>query len=177
MKKISNQQSAIKSFILFLTLGIAIAGCKVYSFTGASVSPDLKTLTVEDFVNKSQNGNTAITQDLTVKLQNRLVQETPLRLTTSGGDLEITGYLTGYFVSTQAPSGGNNTLGSLNRLTMTVSVKCTNNIKEADSWEQNFTRFADFSSDTPITQVERELWDVINRQIADDIFNRTFVNW
>jgi hypothetical protein len=151
--------------------------CKVYSFTGASVSPELKTLTVEDFVNKSQNGNTAITQDLTVRLQNRLVQETPLRLTPTDGDLELSGYLANYIVSTQAPSGGNNTLGSLNRLTMSVSVKCTNNKKENDSWEQTFTRFADFPSTTPVTQVERELWGVINQQIADDIFNRTFVNW
>ena len=181
MKKVVFQKFNLKKAIFLLTmvygLWTILPSCKVYSFTGASVSPDLKTLSIENFTNKSQNGNTAISQDLTDKLKNRLVQETPLRLLPANGDLQLKGYLASYVVTTQAPTGGSNTLGALGRLTMTVKVECTNNKNDKDSWEQSFTRFADFPSTTPITQVERELWDVINRQIVDDIFNRAFVNW
>lgn len=164
-------------YIGLFVIWIGFSSCKVYSFTGASVSPEWKTISIQNFANKSQNANTAITQDLTDKLKNRLVQETPLRMVPSGGDLEISGTLISYQVSAQAPAGGTQTLGTVGRLTMTVKVSCVNNKNEKESWEQTFSRFADFPSATPITQVERELWDVINRQLADDIFNRTFVNW
>jgi hypothetical protein len=181
MKASTGKSAAILHFMaymLMLTVPWCLwSSCKVYSFTGASVSPDLKTLSIQNFLNKSQNANTAISQDLTDKLKNRLVQETPLRMVPANGDLEISGILTSYLVSTQAPTGGNQTLGAVGRLTMTVKVTCINNKNEKQSWEESFTRFADFPSTTPITQIERELWDVINRQLADDIFNRTFVNW
>jgi DNA-directed RNA polymerase subunit M/transcription elongation factor TFIIS len=176
-KIINHKYYGLWTIAYALMLSFIISGCKVYSFTGASVSPDLKTLSIESFLNKSQNANTAISQDLTDKLKNRLVQETPLRLIPANGDLEIKGYISNYITNSQAPVGGNNTLGALQRLTITVKVECSNKKNEKDSWEQSFTRFADFPSTTPITQVERELWDVINRQIVDDIFNRAFVNW
>jgi DNA-directed RNA polymerase subunit M/transcription elongation factor TFIIS len=181
MKKTSSLATRPLSLLILWTMVCGLwtifPSCKVYTFTGASVSPDLKTLSIQNFTNKSQNANTAITQDLTDKLKNRLVQETPLRMIPSNGDLEIKGTLVNYAVSTQAPTGGTNTLGAIGRLTMTVKVECANNKNDKESWEQTFTRFADFPSTTPVTQVERELWDVINRQIVDDIFNRAFVNW
>ncbi len=177
-----NQKSEIRNQKLYslwtvLLLTITLCSCKVYTFTGASVSPDLKSISIENFINRSQNGNTAITQDLTDKLKNRLVQETPLRLVNADGDLQFKGVLTGYVVSSQAPTGGATPLGAINRLTMTVTVECINNNNDELSWSAPFSRFADYPSTTNLLQVERELWDNINRQIVDDIFNRAFVNW
>jgi len=159
-----------------ITLTTILNACKIYSFTGASVSPDLKTITVENFVNKSQNGNTSITQDLTDKLRNRFVAETPLKITTVNPDLEMKGTLVNYAVSSQAATGGVG-LAALNRLTLTVRVEFTNNKNEVENWEQSFSRFADYPSTSNLLQVERELIEDINRQISDDIFNRAFVNW
>ncbi len=161
--------------VLFL-IAISYSSCKIYSFTGASVSPDLKTIAVENFVNKSQNGNTSITQDLTDKLRNRFVAETPLKITTVDPDLEMKGTLVNYAVSSQAATGGVG-LAALNRLTLTVRVEFTNNKNEAENWEQSFSRFADYPSTSNLLQVERELIEDINRQLSDDIFNRAFVNW
>lgn len=159
-----------------LLISIILNSCKIYSFTGASVSADLKTIAVENFVNKSQNGNTFITQDLTDKLKNRFVNETPLKLTNIDADIEIKGTLLNYAVSSQAPTGGTS-LAALNRLTLTVKVEFINNKNEQENWEQNFSRFADYPSTSNLLQVERELVDDINRQLSDDIFNKAFVNW
>jgi hypothetical protein len=159
-----------------LLIAITFSSCKIYSFTGASVSPDLKTIAVENFVNKSQNGNTFITQDLTDKLKNRFVNETPLKITTVDPDLEMKGALINYAVSSQAATGGVG-LAALNRLTLTVKVEFINNKDDKLNWDENFTRFADYPSTSNLLQVERELVEDINRQISDDIFNRAFVNW
>lgn len=163
-------------FCFYLLLLCASSSCKIYSFTGASVSPDLKTMYIENFVNTSQNGNTAITQDLTDKLKNRFVAQTPLKLSEIDPDIEIKGRLTAYTLSSQAPPGGA-ALASINRLTFTVSVEFINNKNEGENWQQNFSRFAEFSSELNLLTVENELIEIINNQIVDDIFNRAFANW
>lgn len=165
-----------KNIIILSMLCYYASGCKVYSLTGASVSPDLKTISIETFSNKSQNGNTFITQDLTDKLKNRFLQETPLKLVNADGDVHFKGTLVGYTVASQAPTGGNS-LAALNRLTLTVKIEFVNSKNEKENWEQSFNRFADFPSSSNLLQVERGLINDINTQLADDIFNKAFVNW
>lgn len=77
MRAISRQLSGISfSLAAFCSLSVffsLMSSCKVYSFTGASVSPDIKTVTVQNFGNQSENGNTAIGQNLTDQLKNRFI--------------------------------------------------------------------------------------------------------
>lgn len=161
---------------LIISFLFLFSSCKTYSFTGASVSPDLKTIYIDNFINTSQNGNTAITQNLTDKLKNRFVAQTPLKISELDPDIEIKGQLTQYALSSQAPPGGA-ALASISRLTFTVSVEFINNKNEAENWQQNFSRFAEFPSDQNLLSVENELIESINIQLVDDIFNRAFANW
>src|SRR5687768_1581262 len=107
---------------------MTITSCGVYSFTGASIPPEVKTVTVQSFGNLSENGNTAINQSLTDLLKNKFLTETNLKLINSGGDIEFTGVITGYSIRGEAPTGDETT--AINRLTIEVKVDYFNKLDE-----------------------------------------------
>ena len=164
-------------FLLLLSSVVCclMTSCKVYSFTGASIAPDIKSVTIENFSNQSENGNSAVNQNLTDLLKNKFLSETNLNLANSGGDIEFSGAVTGYSIRGQAPTADQTT--ALNRLTITVKVDYLNNVNEKENWSQTFTRYADYESTQNLADVERQLVNDINTQIAEDIFNKAFVNW
>ncbi len=154
---------------------LSIAGCKVYSFTGASVAPGIKTVSVLNFVNQSENGNTVISQNLTDRIKDKFISETNLTMVNQGGDIEFSGIITGYSVKGQAPTADQTT--ALNRLTITVKVDYVNRVNEKENWSQTFSRYNDYESTKNLAEVEQQLLTDINSQLAEDIFNRAFVNW
>ena len=56
-------------------------------------------------------------------------------------------------------------------------IKLSNRITEKSSFTQTFTRFSDFDATQILQNVENQLIDDIGTQLADDIFNKAFVNW
>lgn len=162
-------------FFLLVILSVQFTSCKVYSFTGASISPDIKSVTVKNFINQSENGNTAVSQNLTDQLKDKFLSETNLKLTNSGGDVEFSGFITGYSIKGQAPTANQTT--AINRLTITVKVEYLNHMDEKESWSHTFTRYSDYESTLNLADVERQLVADINKQIAEDVFNKAFVNW
>jgi hypothetical protein len=161
--------------LLIFGFCVWIGGCKVYSFTGASVSPDIKTVNVVNFNNQSENGNTAISQNLTDQLKDKFISETNLTMVSSGGDIEFHGTVTGYSIHGQAPTGEQTT--AINRLTITVKVDYFNRHNEKENWSQSFSRYGDYESTKNLVDVEQQLYSDINSQLAEDIFNKAFVNW
>lgn len=152
-----------------------MTSCKVYSFTGASIAPDIKTVTVNNFANQSENANMTVGQSLTDLLKNKFLNETNLNLANSGGDVEFSGVITNYSIRGQAPTADQTT--ALNRLTITVKVDYRNNINEKENWSQIFSRYFDYESTQNLADVEAQLINDINTQLAEDIFNKAFVNW
>jgi len=71
---------------------------------------------------------------------------------------------------------GNET-SAKNRLTVTVNIQFENSKNEKANFTQSFTRFADFNASQNIQSVETQLINTISEQLADDIFNKAFVNW
>ena len=67
-------------------------------------------------------------------------------------DLQFEGSITGYDVRPVAIQA--NETASLNRLTITVNVIYKNTFDEKKNFEQNFTRFADYSSAEQFSTVE-----------------------
>lgn len=151
------------------------SGCGIYSFTGASVSPDIKTVSIQYFQNNAPLIQPRLSQIFTEALRERFVSQTNLSLITKNGDLNFEGSITGYGVQPVAIQG--NDQAALNRLTITVSVKFTNTKSEKQSYETSFSRFADYSSATELTSVEEELMKNITDQLVGDIFNKAMVNW
>ena len=166
------KKTIVAASILFLLL----TACKVnYSFTGASISPDVKTMTIGNFANKAPTVVPTLSRDFTEALRDYFTSNTNLSLVEHGGDLSITGSITGYSVIPVAIQG--NETAALNRLTITVAVKFTNRTNEKQNYETTFSRYQDYSSQQPLVAVQASLITVINEQLAQDIFNKSVANW
>jgi hypothetical protein len=92
----------------------------------------------------------------------------------SGGDVQFEGAITAYGVSPASLSAGDKT--AANRLTITLKVIFTNSKNPKDSYEQSFTRYADFTNPS-LQAVENDLIEQITKQLVEDIYNKTFINW
>jgi hypothetical protein len=147
----------------------------MYSFTGASISPDDKTVTVQYFPNNAPLIQPSLSQVFTEKLKDKFVSQTNLNLVNKGGDLYFEGAITGYDIKPMAIQG--NDQAALNRLTITVSVKFVNKKDEKRSYETSFTRYTDYASTINLSTVEDDLIKDVTTQLVGDIFNKAFINW
>lgn len=164
-----------KLFYIFLLSLPVLQSCGGgYSFTGGSVG-DAKTISVEYFLNKALLVNPNLSQRLTEEVKDIFIQQTPLELSDGKTDLVVEGTIVGYEVRPMSAQG--NETASQSRFTITVRVKFTNNLEPEKSYEETMTRFRDFSSENLFSDVEDELMNEINKELAEDIMNRAIANW
>lgn len=155
---------------------LVLAACKVnYSFSGASVSPDVKTVSIQYFKNKASLAPPTLSQSLTEALKDIFTSQTNLGIISRDGDLNFEGEITNYLAAPVALQA--NDQAALNRLTITVNVRFTNVKDEKQKFETSFSRFADFPSSKPIESVQDDLIRQINEQLVQDIFNKAMINW
>ena len=143
--------------------------------SGASIAPDVKTISVKYFNKTASLGPSSLSQTFTEKLKDKFLTQTSLTLTNSNADLTLEGGITGYVITPQAIQ--TNETAAVNRLSITVNVKFTNIKDEKQNYETTFTRYAEYPSSQNITDVEDQLITVINEQLVDDIFNKSVINW
>ena len=162
---------------IFATIIVSISpSCKIsYSFTGANLSPDVKTFSVYYFPNRARLVNPTLSQNLTEQLREKLQRQTSLNEMSENGDIEFEGQITGYEFRPMAVQKDD--LSSQTRLTITIKVKYTNHKVPEDDFETNFTAYEDFDSSLPISSVEDELTTAIIEKLTEDIFNATIANW
>ena len=159
-----------------IVLGAFVQGCKVnYSFTGANLSPDIKTFTVYYFPNRARLVNPTLSQNFTERLKAKLQRQTSLDELEDGGDIEFEGQITGYEV--RPMSIQKDDMAAQNRLTITVKVKYTNNKVPDESFEKSFSAFDDFDSSLTLDAIESALVPDIIKKLNEDIFNATIANW
>lgn len=162
--------------VFFISLVTIMPGCKInYSFTGANLSPEIKTFTVYYFPNRARLVNPTLSQTFTEDLKAKLQRQTSLDELADSGDLEFEGQITGYEV--RPMSIQKDDLAAQNRLTITVKVKYTNNKDPEQSFEQSFSSFEDFNSALSLADIEGALVPDIVRKLHEDIFNATIANW
>jgi hypothetical protein len=173
MKKIADILLGVLMVAFMLT---AVTACKIYSFSGANINPNIKSMSIAYFNNDSGNGP-AIASDLfTNALKEKMLNSTTLRFENFDGDVQFEGRIVGYNYSIQAPTGGQ--ASDLRRITITVMVTFINNIEPDNGFENmRFTRFADFPVNENLEAIEERLIGEINEQLVDDIFNKAFVRW
>lgn len=171
-----NRLRISRIFLLVLFVISLLSGCKIYSFTGASIPPEIKTVRVQYIENKARYNNPQLSPQLTDKLRQKIVSQTKLtQVNTDNADYDISGYISQYDVST---SGISNQQVSTNRLTVAVSLTLLNR-KTPGAEPRNITasRSFDFSATKTLPQAEQELNDDIIRNLADEIFNHLFSEW
>ena len=170
------RRSFTRDFLFLAGFILLFASCKVnYSFTGASISPDVKTFTIQYFTNNAPLIVPTLSRELTDALKDYFTSQTNLVLVDKGGDLVIEGSITGYAVQPIAIQG--NETAAMNRLTITVNVKFTNRKNEKQNFETSFSRYQDYQSTLPLVTVQDGLIKEINDQLVQDIFNKSVVNW
>ena len=154
---------------------ILLASCGIYSFTGASIPPDAKTVSVQYFPNKSATIQSNLSQVFTEKLKDIFVEQTNLTLSEDKGDLSFTGYISKYQINPIAIQS--NETASKNRLTIEVNVAFKSTIDTKTNFEQIFSRYSDYNSSENISEIEETLIDKISKELVEDIFNKAVVNW
>ena len=165
----------IKRNILILIIIATYSSCGIYSFTGASIPPEAKTVSVGFFQNMATIVQPTVSPVFTEKLQDRLSSQTSLQLVTEEGDLQFSGEITSYINRPAAIVAGET--AAKQRLSITIHVIFKNYYDEKSNFDTNFTRYAEFDSDVNLFSVESELIDQILDEITEDIFNKAVVNW
>ncbi len=153
-----------------------IKSCKIsYSFTGASISPDVKTISIQYFQNRASLVQPGLSQYITDALIDKCKAQTNLSLVNGIGDVNFEGEITDY--STRPHTVAADAQAATNRFTISVKVRFTNAIDPDLNYEQTFSRYEDYDSNLDLSAVEKELSDKIVELLIEDIFNRAFVNW
>lgn len=165
--------------IILFALIIAISSapaCKVsYSFSGASISPAIKTLSVQYFQNRAALVQPGLDQKFTDALSDKCKSQTNLELISNLGDVNFEGEITEY--RTMPLTVAADAYAAMNRFTVTVRVKYTNSVDADLSFDQSFSRYEDYDSSLNLSDVEQDLVEKIVEMIVEDIFNKAFVNW
>ncbi|MDR2010079.1 MAG: LPS assembly lipoprotein LptE [Bacteroidales bacterium] len=169
------KKKIIHSLCVF-TILVALNACTGgYSFTGADIGANVKTVTIEYFPNRATLVQPSLSNVFTEILRDKFISQTNLELVNYNGDLTFEGEITNYNVAAQAYQGDET--AALNRLTITIRVKFTNNVEPAKSFDTSFSRYADFESTQSLMSVEDELMQQICKELVVDIFNKSVANW
>lgn len=170
---------------IWATLSVVIAlavtafivqSCGIYSFTGTSIQPDVKTITINYFEYKALKVNPSLSNLITEQLKDKFTKLTKLEQVDIEGDLEIIGEVTGYDVKASAITA--NEQAAQNRLTVNVKIAFINRKYPEDNFEnKSFSAYADFDAMQTLDAVESSLCEEIVEQLCEDIFNATVANW
>ena len=156
-------------------LVLRIQGCGIYSFTGTSIQPDVKTVTINYFEYTALKVNPSLSNELTEALKERFRKMTRLEQVDLDGDLELTGTVIGYDVRATAITADE--VAAQNRLTVSVKLDFMNRLYPEDDFSKNFSAYADYDSTNSLDAVEATLCEEIIDKLIEDIFNATVANW
>ena len=160
--------------VFVLALAWICQGCGIYSFSGASIPAEAKTVSVDYFPNHAQLVNPLLSNNFTNALRDAMTNQTTLDMVETGGDLAFEGEITDYRTAPVAITGQT---AAMNRLTITVKVRFSNRIDDTKDFEQSFSRYEDYPSDQDLNAVQETLTATIVDQLVEDIFNKALVNW
>lgn len=155
-----------------------------YSFTGASVPPHLKTVSIPLFIDRSGSGEFDLSEKLTNELIKKFIDDNTL---TIGDKLKSDSIIDGTVVSlTDGPavvSGGVAETGrekiTARRITITVKVVYRDLVKRQTIFERTFSNYGDYAVDDngDITLLRRKAIDIAINRITEDILLGVVSNW
>lgn len=157
----------------YIILAIILTSCTYkLSFTGASISPDVKTVTVSSFPMRTPFEPT-FGDRLSEALKMRFMSQTNLSLISDGGDLYFEGEISSFVISAEAITG--NDIAAQNRLTISVRAKFSNKIDPTQDFDKSFSQYETYpsSNSEPPSAVIQNILD----KLVEDIFNASVANW
>lgn len=155
---------------------LIVHSCGIYSFTGTSIQPEVKTVTINYFEYKALKVNPSLSNQMTEAMQDKFLKLTKLEQVEMDGDIEVIGAITGYDVKATAVTANESV--AQNRLTVTVKVSFVNRKFPEDNFEdKSFSAYQDFDATQALESVESTLCEDIVEQLCEDIFNATVAQW
>ena len=145
----------LKHLFLFIAGSVLLTACGIYSFTGASIPAEAKTVSVQYFSNKSATVQPTLSQVFTERLKDVFLEQTNLTLSENEGDLAFSGYISKYQIRPMAIKA-DETAGQ-NRLTIAVKVTYNNSFDAKSNFEQTFSRYRDYDSSLNLTDEDPPL--------------------
>ena len=166
----------ILAYMAIAATAFIVHSCGIYSFTGTSIQPDVKSVTINYFEYQALKVNPSLSNQLTEAMQDKFLKLTKLEQVDIDGDLEVIGAVTGYDVKATAVTASESV--AQNRLTVTVKVSFVNRKYPEDSFEnKSFSAYQDFDAAQALESVESTLCEDIVEQLCEDIFNATVAQW
>lgn len=165
----------MRKALFIATISCFLSACGIYSFTGASISPEVETVSIAYFQNNAAMVQPTLSNTLTEALKDRFLSQTNLDLLETNGDLQFEGSISSYKVKPIAIQA--NETAAKNRLTISIKVDFKNTAEEEHNYSKSFSRYADYSSTENLSSIEEELIEQIVAELVDDIFNQAVANW
>lgn len=170
----------IKKPLLFIVLISLLSGCFPTSvgFKDASMDPDLKFFSVENFEQVSANTPMNYPIQFTEFVKDGVVRNTKLKLVSTEDEkrhLVFSGEIVRYDllpVSVQTDNQAAQT-----RLTVGMKVHVENLLKPDKSLDMSISRFVDFNSEVDYNSIEGQLLENLNEQLLQDILNKLQADW
>lgn len=160
-------------FLVSLFLMQSFVSC--YSFKGASLSPELKTIQISNIKMEIAGGPTNLALETNEKIKEYFQRNTSLKLSTTNPDLLLEGTIVGYDLTPQAPTSDDK--AGINRLTLRIQFRLSNKLDENKNFEQEFSFYQDFPQNQTLSQVEKSLIPKLLDQIILDLFNKMAGDW
>jgi len=161
--------------IVLVLCSVILFGCGPYSFTGIQ---DLKaeTFQVNYFQNTADLIEPGFDRDFTLALQDLIVNQTNLNLTTTNGDLVYEGEIVEYRISPQTAQADNT--AAQNRLSVSVNVRFFDKDLPDEEFEKRFSFFFDYGGSILLQGAQKDAaHEEIFERITQDIFNETLAKW
>ena len=159
-----------------LCLAVVLVSCSVsYKFTGTSINYDIiKTIQLDKVTNRAPYGWAPMESMFNNKLQDLYANQTRLRIVRRGGDMQISGEITGYDQYNKAISADG--YSSQVQLKMTVNIRFSNS-KMNQYWERQFSATTQYNSTQQLSAVQERLVKEMIDDITEQIFNATVADW
>jgi len=160
-------------FLLVVWLA-GCAGCP-YSFTGASVPPHLKTISIPIVEDQSGYGDPTLRDQFSQQLLQRFVNDNTLQPgDRSTSDSILEGVITAVKDAPAVVEGGDQV--AKRRISITAHVVFRDLKLRKKVWERDFTQWGDYPSGSGLTQRNEGIAEAV-RKITEDILNETVAGW
>ena len=163
------------NILCLLITTLACCRCGIYSFTGASIPAEAKTVSVQYFPNNASLVNPLLSPSITNTLRDYFMNQTTLQSVDNNGDLALEGEIIDYSTTPVAITGDQT--AALNRLTIKVNVRFFNKYDESKNFEQTFSQYEDYPSNQNLNAIQETLITTVVDNLCQDIFNKAVVNW
>lgn len=157
------------------TAALLFCACGIYSFSGTSIQPDIKSISVANIENKAMQINPSLSGNLTQALQDKYRKLTKLEMLYENADLEVSGFISSYEVTPTAVTSDE--VAARNRLTITVRISFRNNKYPEDNFDRSFAAYQEYDSNNSLDAVQATLCEQIIETLVEDIFNATVADW